>query len=928
MDPVDFPATVLVVDDESTCLEALATALRQQGFDARECPSAETAERMLQSVRPDLVLVDVETQGLSRIDLFKKVNPVSPTASKSPIPIIVLNRRDEPELRVRTFQRGAVECLRKPCYVPEVVARVRYHVGLRRQQAALLDRNQVLESQQRLTELHNRSLEQRVAQQSAEILGRDQAMLFALSKLAESRDPETGRHLERVQEYARLIAEALARIDHYRRVIDASFLSNLVAAVPLHDIGKVGIPDSILLKPEGLTPDEMRVMQSHTVIGSETLQEVDRCFPGNEFVRFAIDICRSHHERWDGTGYPDRLAGTDIPLSARITAVADVYDVMTSKRCYKTACEPGKALEILASNRGTHFDPDLVDAFLAVEAAVREVRVQLSDEPDTREACGSRQPEEAMSWKTLPGYRWVRMIARGGSGVVFEATAPGGFGKAVKIVPTDAQNPLSQREREGLKLIRSIRHPFLVGIDRVDMAKDHITIVMELVEHNLREEFRRRTAQGEPGIPRGQLLRWLEEAADVLDLLNNTYKVQHLDVKPENLFLVAGHIKLGDFGLLRNVEDGTLSQRLNAVSAAYAAPELFDGSVSKACDQYSLAVVYMEMLTSQQPYNAMELRQSAMQRLTRSPDLGALPECDRAIIARALSRNPSERFNCCQSLVAALQGSERIGGAPVRVVGAKTETGQGEPLPLLQLATSTDSDEFKICKDAVRDLGPKTASVTATCIANATPSTLLVQIPPFAKQWGAEILHFGVQRATLRFASRASWLRQLMHKKDSIVVNLQMLQREGKTTATLVQIEVAYHGGKIAEETFKQYQHNVVQLIKSFVIPREGLPTHVRQHERFPVKCPVTLLCSGPGATQRAVQCTAIDYSARGVGLVSRSAVTQGEVQVLLPGATEALHGQIVACRRQEDGNYRLGLCFAFEPQYPAEFLRSANPSL
>jgi hypothetical protein len=524
----------------------------------------------------------------------------------------------------------------------------------------------------------------------------------------------------------------------------------------------------------------------------------------------------------------------------------------------------------------------------------------------------------------MSGYRWVRCLGHGGSGVVYEATAPGGFAKAIKIVPLDPNNPLSEREYQGLMLVRSIRHPFLLSIDRVDVDSDHMTIVMELVDHNLRNEFYRRTLQGAAGLPRDHLLRLLEESAEVLDLLNNTYKVQHLDVKPENLFIVAGHIKLGDFGLLRNVESDTLEQRLNAISPAYASPELFDGRISRASDQYSLAVVYMEMLTGRQPFTAIELRQAAMQRLIRPPDLMPLPECDRPVIGRALERDPAARFDSCRSLVDALRASSKVDAVPVRLADGHRPGGEGALPGFVDLAARfVLPDDATVGRITQRELGKRSATTTVTCLAQATPASLLAQIPPFAQQWGAEILDYGMQTATLRFAARANWWRRLFRKEDSITVRFRLFQREGKTTTTLVQMTVSYHGGKVSKESFDQYCRSIVQLIKSFLIPHEGSPTHVRQHPRIPISCPVSLLRSGPAGITKEIPCTAIDYSARGLGLISQTAVNQGTVQIRLPGAESPLEAQLVSCHRQNDGNYRLGLFFAFEPEYPKEFILS-----
>jgi putative two-component system response regulator len=379
-------STVLLVDQDAACVDGLANGLRQHGIDTRDCPSGETALKLVQSVRPDAILTEFSVPGLSGIELCKKVKSVGETTN---IPVIFVSARADPETIIRAFEAGAADYIRKPFNSSEVAARVRYHLQTRRAQATLQQRNYLLESQQQLIELQNRTLEQHVAQQSSELMARDQALLFALSKLAESRDPENGRHLERLQEYARLLARTMARAEKFAGQIDDAFINNLYAAIPLHDIGKVGIPDSILLKPGALTAEERRIMQMHTVLGSDTLKEVDRRFPGNEFVRMGIDITRSHHERWDGAGYPDGLRGEHIPLSARISAVADVFDILTSRRCYKPAYTNAMAQRLLVTNRGVQFDPDVVDAYVHVQAQFSEIQTRLGDEEPAGEVAGA-----------------------------------------------------------------------------------------------------------------------------------------------------------------------------------------------------------------------------------------------------------------------------------------------------------------------------------------------------------------------------------------------------------------------------------------------------------------------------------------------------------------------------------------------------------
>ena len=205
--------------------------------------------------------------------------------------------------------------------------------------------------------------------------------IFALAKLAESRDTETGAHLERIREYCRLLGAEMGRSGPYRDQIDGDFVELLYLTSPLHDIGKVGIPDQVLLKPGKLTPQEFGIMQQHTLIGANTLDAVAKLNPEAQFLAMARDIALTHHERFDGSGYPNHVSGHDIPLCGRVTAVADVYDALTSKRVYKPAFTHEAAVEIIVEGRGTHFDPVVVNAFTELMDDFQLVRQRFDNAP-------------------------------------------------------------------------------------------------------------------------------------------------------------------------------------------------------------------------------------------------------------------------------------------------------------------------------------------------------------------------------------------------------------------------------------------------------------------------------------------------------------------------------------------------------------------
>lgn len=276
----------------------------------------------------------------------------------------------------------------------------------------------------------------------------------------------------------------------------------------------------------------------------------------------------------------------------------------------------------------------------------------------------------------LPGYRLIERLGRGGFGEVWKAEAPGGLHKAIKFVYGDMDatddSDLAEQELKSLSRIKSIRHPYILSIERFDVVEGQLLIVMELADRNLWDRFRECRTQGLPGIPKAELIGYMDEAAEALDLMNSQYNLQHLDIKPQNLFLVYNHVKIADFGLVKDFEGkrGTIT---GGVTPVYAAPETFDGWVSRNSDQYSLAIVYQELLTGQRPFNGTMARQLVLQHLQAPPDVSSLPECDRPIIQRALAKKPDDRFPSCAALVQALFEA----GAPA------TSNGVAAPAPII-----------------------------------------------------------------------------------------------------------------------------------------------------------------------------------------------------------------------------------------------------
>lgn len=258
----------------------------------------------------------------------------------------------------------------------------------------------------------------------------------------------------------------------------------------------------------------------------------------------------------------------------------------------------------------------------------------------------------------IPGYRLIERLGRGGYGEVWKAEAPGGMLKAIKFVygnldeATENGKPAEQ-ELKALNRVKSIRHPYILSLERIDVIDGQLVIVMELADRNLFDRLRECQMQGLPGIPRDELLRYMEETAEALDLMNNQFQLQHMDIKPQNIFLVFNHIKIADFGLAKDLE-GMNATLTGGVTPVYAAPETFEARVTRFCDQYSLAIVYQELLTGERPFHGTTARQLMMQHLQAAPDLAPLPPSDRPVIARALSKDPFQRFPNCAEMVRAL----------------------------------------------------------------------------------------------------------------------------------------------------------------------------------------------------------------------------------------------------------------------------------
>lgn len=364
---------VMIVDDEAINIKILRRLLELEGFsDFVTTSNAPTALSLIRQEQPDIVLLDLMMPYVSGLDILSQIRADEEICY---IPVVILTAVTDRETRVRAVELGATDFLNKPIDASELLPRVRNVL--------------VVKSHQDRLRHHSDDLEAAVRERTAELEKSRRDLVHCLARAAEYRDDDTGQHVLRVGRYARLIAEALG--------LPEDLIEMLEQAALLHDIGKIGIPDAVLLKPGSLTEDEFALMQKHPGFGKRILSS----YSSNEehvlkrhaevgahilevgssrLLDLARTIALTHHEHWDGSGYPLGLKGTDIPLVGRITAVADVFDALSSRRSYKKAFPLDECFEIMQESRGTQFDPEVLDAFLSVRDKVVNVQLYFADE--------------------------------------------------------------------------------------------------------------------------------------------------------------------------------------------------------------------------------------------------------------------------------------------------------------------------------------------------------------------------------------------------------------------------------------------------------------------------------------------------------------------------------------------------------------------
>ena len=361
-------AVVLVVDDMETNIDILVETLGDT-YDVAVAMDGPSALELAAALHPGLILLDIMMPGMDGYEVCRRLAADPATAG---IPVIFLTAMTDVADKARGFAFGAVDYVTKPFEPLEIQARVRTHLALTQARHELARQNEILEA--------------KVRERTRELVVTQEAIIEAMACLAEYRDPETGGHIKRTKNYMRLLAVTLREHPRFRHFLTEETIELLYKSAPLHDIGKVGVRDDILLKPGRLTDDEFTIMRRHPVYGRAAIQAASAKLGPNSFLELAEEIAYTHQERYDGTGYPQGLAGDAIPIPGRLMALADVYDALISRRVYKEPFTHAQAVALILEGRGSHFDPDMVDAFMAVQEDMRQIALEFADHDDERQA--------------------------------------------------------------------------------------------------------------------------------------------------------------------------------------------------------------------------------------------------------------------------------------------------------------------------------------------------------------------------------------------------------------------------------------------------------------------------------------------------------------------------------------------------------------
>ncbi|MEN8166951.1 MAG: two-component system response regulator [Pseudomonadota bacterium] len=353
---------ILVVDDEGFYLDMLVDLLQVEYRVTVAKDGEQALIRSLTAPVSDLILLDVLMSGMDGYEVCRRLKANERTAG---IPVIFLTVKNEVDDQIRGFDMGAVDYITKPISPPIVLSRVKTHLALTQARRVLEDQNLILE--------------QLIRERTLEISRTQDVAIFCMASLAETRDSETGDHIRRTQHYIQLLSEHLKDHPKFRDHLDDKTIDLLFKSAPLHDIGKVGVPDRILLKPGKLDKSEWEEMKKHTVYGYEALLRAEEELGSTSFLKVAREIALNHHERWDGAGYPAGLKGEAIPVAGRLMALADVYDALISRRVYKEPCTHAEATSFILGQQGARFDPVVTDAYASLQDEFHRIAQKFPD---------------------------------------------------------------------------------------------------------------------------------------------------------------------------------------------------------------------------------------------------------------------------------------------------------------------------------------------------------------------------------------------------------------------------------------------------------------------------------------------------------------------------------------------------------------------
>lgn len=352
---------ILIVDDMAVNISLLMEALKDDYAIIATTTSQKALQLAAMEPIPDLILLDIKIPDMDGYEVLKKLKENKRTRHIAVIFITALNNDESEELGL---ELGAVDYIRKPFNINLVKTRVHNQLELKR---------------------YRDHLEELVIQRTEEVIHLQDALIGSMGSLAEYRDPETGGHIKRTQHYVKLLADAMQKHPGYEGFLNPKTIDILYKVAPLHDIGKVGVPDNILLKPNRLTHSEFTEMKKHVHYGTAVIKDIEYNVGRDPLSEIAMQIIEGHHEKWDGSGYPRGLRGNNIPIPGRLMALADVYDALISKRVYKPPIPHHEAVKIIRRGRGSHFDPDVTDAFLEREDQVRQIALEYADFSEERE---------------------------------------------------------------------------------------------------------------------------------------------------------------------------------------------------------------------------------------------------------------------------------------------------------------------------------------------------------------------------------------------------------------------------------------------------------------------------------------------------------------------------------------------------------------